>query len=153
MDLQIFGVMNGMTIECDEDIANHQATVLRRAILINFDDEQSLLLRKTGTLRGGQLHPLAADAQVAAFDIALPGQCVRNAFSDLDGNCQRYPIHQPGRQDADDIALCVYQRASREARIRDGVGPNIPFENRASSCAQWPPNGTDNARTCHWPLV
>src|SRR5579859_2932869 len=135
VDVQIFGVLNGMAIERDKDITDQQATLLRGTILVNFNDEQPLLLCSTGPLRDWQLDPLAADAQIATFDIALFGQCLCDGAGNLDGDGQCDPIDQSGRQYTHHIALCVNQRTTGEAGIRDCVSANVAFEYLALACA------------------
>src|SRR5689334_1035328 len=51
--LQVFRIANGVTIKANQNIANQDATTLSRAMLVNFDDQQSSLLGTTGPLNCG----------------------------------------------------------------------------------------------------
>src|SRR5579872_4008509 len=90
-DLQIFRVAHRVPIELDQDVAEQDAALLRRTVLIDLDDQQAifLLLHAFGTLRGWQLNQLAADAQEAAFDVSLPRQRFGDSGGVLHGDCQR----------------------------------------------------------------
>src|ERR1700682_5780590 len=138
-----------MAIECNQNVTEEDASLLGWTVIIDFYDEQTVFLIAPGTLRGWKLNKLAADSQIAAFDIALFRQSVRDARCDIHGNCQRDTISNASRKDACNVALRIDERATREAWIGSGVGANVAFENCASSGAQWASNCAHDARACH----
>src|SRR5579883_279602 len=95
--LQILGIAYGMPIKRNQDIAKQNTCLLRRAVLIDIQDEQSVFLGLSTPLRLGNLHQLAADTQVATRNMSLLSQGVSGACRDIERNCQRQAVHQPRR--------------------------------------------------------
>src|SRR3954468_23201207 len=77
--LQVVGVLNLLLIQPDQDIADQQTTLARRAVRLDADDQQARLLAAPGPLALGQEHGLAADAQEAALDRTMLGQGIGGA--------------------------------------------------------------------------
>src|SRR5438552_13398417 len=120
--LQFLCVVDLVAIECDQDIAEQNATLLSRAVIIDLYDEQAVFLIASGTLSNWNFYKLAADAQVAALDIPLFGQCVGNTRGNLHRDRQRNTVRQASCQNTSNLALCIDKRAAREAGIGSCVG-------------------------------
>src|SRR5437660_767300 len=121
-----------MPIDGDQNVPDQNAATLGRTVLINFDDEQAMLLRTTSALSRRERDQLAADAQVATLDIAMFRQRISNTLSDSYRYRQRDAVHQSGSQDAKNMTLYIDERPSREAGIRGRIGANVAFEYHAS---------------------
>src|SRR5690349_13436805 len=80
--LEIVGVAERLAFEADEDVAEQQAALRGGAVGFHADDHQADLARPPGALAFGQLHRLAADAQVAALDRAVLRQALGVAPGD-----------------------------------------------------------------------
>src|ERR1019366_6014594 len=84
--LQFLSIVDLMAVERDQNITKEHTTLLSRAVLIDFDNEQAMFLIASSTLRGWKFDKLATDAQIAALDIPLFCQSI----SDARGNMNRY---------------------------------------------------------------
>ena len=92
--LEIVRVVDSLVVEADYDVAEQDAATLCRAILVDFNDEQAMFLCTPRTLVFGKLYQLAADPQVATFDVALLCQGFSDIPGDGSGNCKRNTADQ-----------------------------------------------------------
>jgi len=71
--LEVLRVVDRVTIECDQDITEHESTFLSGAILIHFDDEQAMLLRRAdkAAKRPTDLKANGFDFSVEQVDAAI----------------------------------------------------------------------------------
>src|SRR6266566_8078207 len=151
--LEVLRIVDRVTIECDQDITEHESTFFSGAILVHFDDEQAMLLRLPGPLSVRQADQLAANAQVAALDVTLLDQGIGDVFGNVHGDSQCNTVDQSSGQNADDGPLHIDERPSRETGVGRCIGADVTFESYSSAGAQRPSDNTDNARTGHWPIV
>src|SRR5690606_8109375 len=137
-----------------DDVAARQPGAFRRGVFADLADDDAAsgggkveLSRRFGREGDG------AHAQVAAPDIAIGDQTLRNAARDGRRDREAQPDAAPrgargadGRVDADDLALQVDQRAAGVARVDRGVGLDERLEPVVAQDALLAPDRADDPR-------
>src|SRR5579883_251486 len=96
-----------MSVQGDDDVTQQQAALLSRALILYFDEEQTMLLSTSCALGRRQTDELAADAQIAALDVALLRQGVGHLSGNSGWDRQGDAVGNTCGQDAEYLPLDV----------------------------------------------